>query len=166
MHEGSPATEFRQKPDVAHEFKFFNRKMKFDDGGEFEMWTFETENSGRVFPAPLVRLGEGQLFHGTIKPGKRVHTVHWHGIEPDPRNDGVGHTSFEVSGSYTYQWRPERGVPGNPSHDGRPFRDTSSATGPARPISATGPLRSAIINFGAAERYDMLRHPRHPERTG
>jgi plastocyanin len=115
MHEGSPATEFRLTPDVAHEFKFFNRKMKFDDGGEFEMWTFETENSGRIFPAPLVRLTEGQLFHGTIRPSKKVHTVHWHGIEPDPRNDGVGHTSFEVSGSYTYQWRPERGIPGNPN---------------------------------------------------
>jgi hypothetical protein len=321
MHEGSPETEFRQRPDVAHEFKFFNRKMKFDDGGEFEMWTFESENSGRVFPAPLVRLVEGQLFQGTIKPGKRVHTVHWHGIEPDPRNDGVGHTSFEVSGSYTYQWRPELGSPGNPnvgaagtyfyhchvntplhvqmgmfgpliidpvvhpdypvtrgarrafvdgpeydvdtetilvpysldprwhqlnhaaglsgddagldkfepkhfyllggelapvpgnegpifltrvrarmaggdfkptllrllnanyfpvnvrftdskgnpvamaeliSHDGRPFRDTSSPTGPARPISATGPLRSARINFGAAERYDMLLRPPAP----
>ncbi len=318
MHEGSPATEFRQKPDVAHEFKFFNRKMKFDDGGEFEMWTFETEKSGRIFPAPLVRLTEGQLFHGTIHPSKRVHTVHWHGMEPDPRNDGVGHTSFEVSGSYTYQWRPEKGSPGNPnagasgtyfyhchvntplhvqmgmfgpliidpaphpdypvaagarrafvdgpeydtatetilvpysvdprwhelnhaaglsgddagldrfqpkhfyllggelastarkegpailtriraripngsvkptllrllnanyfpvnayftnagnervpmaeliSHDGRPFRDTSSPSGPARPVSETGPLRTSLINFGAAERYDMLLRP-------
>lgn len=321
MHEGSPATEFRQKPDVAHEFKFFNRKMKFDDGGEFEMWTFETEKSGRIFPAPLVRLTEGQLFHGTIHPSKRVHTVHWHGMEPDPRNDGVGHTSFEVSGSYTYQWRPEKGSPGNPnvgasgtyfyhchvntplhvqmgmfgpliidpaphpdypvatgarrafvdgpeydtatetilvpysvdprwhelnhaaglsgddagldrfqpkhfyllggelastakkegpailsriraripngkvkptllrllnanyfpvnayftnadnervsmaeliSHDGRPFRDTSSPSGPARPISETGPLRTSLINFGAAERYDMLLRPPAP----
>ncbi|MGY2746919.1 multicopper oxidase domain-containing protein [Arthrobacter sp. UYCu723] len=319
MNEGSPATEFRQKPDVAHEFKFFNRKMKFDDGGEFEMWTFETEDSGRVFPAPLVRLTEGQLFQGTIHPSKRVHTIHWHGIEPDPRNDGVGHTSFEVSGSYTYQWRPDRGQPGNPNvgsagtyfyhchvnttlhvqmgmfgalivdpaihpdfpvtkgarrafvdgpeydidtetilvpysvdprwhelnhaaglsgddagldkfepkhfyllggelarssgkegpafltrirarvttggtakptllrllnanyfpvnayftdaagkrvamaeligHDGRPFRDTSSPSGPAKPISATGPLRTAIINFGAAERFDILLYP-------
>lgn len=321
MHEGSPATEFRQTPDVAHEFKFFNRQMKFDDGGEFEMWTFETENSGRIYPAPLVRVTEGQVFHGTIRPSKRVHTIHWHGIEPDPRNDGVGHTSFEVSGSYTYQWQPDRGQPGNPNvgaagtyfyhchvnttlhvqmgmfgpliidpavhpdfpvtkgarrafvdgpeydigtetmlvpysldprwhelnhaaglsgddagldrfepkhfyllggelapvpdkegplfltrirarmaggtvkptllrllnanyfpvnayftdaagkrvamaeliaHDGRPFRDTSSPSGPARPISATGPLRTSIINFGAAERYDMLLRPPAP----
>jgi FtsP/CotA-like multicopper oxidase with cupredoxin domain len=318
MHEGSPETEFRQKPDVALEFKFFNRKMKFDDGGEFEMWTFETEKSGRIFPAPLIRITEGQVFHGTIHPSKRVHTIHWHGMEPDPRNDGVGHTSFEVSGSYTYQWRPERGEAGNPnkgasgtyfyhchvntplhvqmgmfgpliidpapdpyypvakdarrafvdgpeydietetilvpysvdprwhelnhaaglsgddagldkfqpkhfyllggelarapkkegpifitgirarmaggefkptllrllnanyfpvnarftdlmgmpvamaeliSHDGRPFRDTSSPTGPALPISYTGPLKSSLINFGAADRYDMLLRP-------
>jgi FtsP/CotA-like multicopper oxidase with cupredoxin domain len=306
---------------VEHEFKFFNREMEFDDGGKFEIWTFETENSGQIFPAPLIRLTEGQLFHGTVLPSKKVHTIHWHGIEPDPRNDGVGHTSFEVSGSYTYQWRPERGQPGNPnvgasgtyfyhchvnttlhvqmgmfgpliidppvhpnfpvtkgarrafvdgpeydidtetllvpfsvdprwhelnhaaglsgedvgldkfvpkhfyllggeiarapkiegpirltrirakmaggavkptllrllnanyfpvnvrftdsagrpvamaeliSHDGRPFRDTSSPTGPARPISATGPLRSSLVNFGAAERYDMLLRPPAP----
>ncbi|MDR6417222.1 multicopper oxidase domain-containing protein [Pseudarthrobacter sulfonivorans] len=318
MHEGRPETEFRKKPDVALEFKFLNREMKFDDGGEFEMWTFETERSGRIFPAPLIRITEGQVFHGTVRPSKKVHTIHWHGIEPDPRNDGVGHTSFEVSGSYTYQWRPERGEPGDPnrgasgtyfyhchvntplhvqmgmfgpliidpasdprypvakgarrafvdgpeydidtesilvpysvdprwhelnhaaglsgedagldkfkprhfyllggelarvpkregpifltrlrarmaggevkptllrllnanyfpvnarftdskgmpvamaeliSHDGRPFRDTSSPTGPARPISHTGPLKSDLINFGAAERYDMLLRP-------
>lgn len=48
------------------------------------------------------------------------------------------------------------------AHDGRPFRDTSSPTGPAQPISATGPLRTGIINFGAAERYDMLLRPPAP----
>ncbi|MCG2622905.1 multicopper oxidase domain-containing protein [Arthrobacter sp. I2-34] len=115
IHEGHPETEFRQDPDVALDFKFFNRKMVFDDRGEFEMWTFETEDSGRIFPAPLVRLTEGDVFHGTVHPSKRVHTIHWHGIEPDPRNDGVGHTSFEVSGQYTYQWQPDVGRPGNPN---------------------------------------------------
>lgn len=115
IHEGHPETEFRQDPDVALDFKFFNRKMVFDDRGEFEMWTFETEDSGRIFPAPLVRVTEGDIFHGTVHPSKRVHTIHWHGIEPDPRNDGVGHTSFEVSGQYTYQWQPDLGRPGNPN---------------------------------------------------
>jgi FtsP/CotA-like multicopper oxidase with cupredoxin domain len=115
IHEGSPKTEFRQNPKHAMDFKFFNDRMTFGDGGQFEMWTFESETSGRAFPAPLVRVTEGEIFHGTIHPGKRVHTIHWHGIEPDPRNDGVGHTSFEVTGHYTYQWKPEIGIPGSPN---------------------------------------------------
>ncbi|TFD58723.1 copper oxidase [Cryobacterium suzukii] len=115
IHEGSPATEFLQKPDRAVELDFFNDKMTFDDGAEHEIWAFETKDSGRVLPSPLLRMTEGEIFHATIHPSKRVHTVHWHGIEPDPRNDGVGHTSFEVSGEYTYQWQPERGRPGDPN---------------------------------------------------
>lgn len=114
-HEGSPETEFRQRPDVSMVFDFFNRKLKVPNGPEIEFWSFEDERSGRGLPGPLLRLTEGQLFHGTVEPSKRVHTIHWHGIEPDPRNDGVGHTSFEVTGEYTYQWRPEVGVPGNPN---------------------------------------------------
>jgi hypothetical protein len=97
------------------EFDFFNRKLTFPDGSEHEVWSFESDKLGRQLPGPSLRLTEGQIFHGTVKPSKRVHTIHWHGIEPDPRNDGVGHTSFEVSGHYTYQWRPEVGVPGNPN---------------------------------------------------
>jgi hypothetical protein len=114
-HEGSPETEFLQRPDLSMEFDFFNRKLRIPNGPEIEFWSFESGESGRGLPAPLVRLTEGKLFHGTIKPSKRVHTIHWHGIEPDPRNDGVGHTSYEVSGDYTYQWRTDVGVIGNPN---------------------------------------------------
>ncbi|MCU1562574.1 MAG: copper resistance protein [Arthrobacter sp.] len=117
-HEGSPETEFALRPDVSMEFDFFNKKLRFPDGSEHEIWSFEDGKSGRQLPGPTLRLTEGQLFHGTIKPSKKVHTIHWHGIEPDPRNDGVGHTSFEVTGHYTYQWRPETGQAGNPNRGG------------------------------------------------
>lgn len=114
-HEGSPVTEFRRAPDRTFIRKFFNRRLRFPDGAEFEIWGFEDETSGRGLPSPLVRVTEGQVMHGILKPSKRVHTIHWHGIEPDPRNDGVGHTSFEVTGEYTYQWLTEPGVPGDPN---------------------------------------------------
>jgi len=114
-HEGSPETEFRQQPDRTFLRKFFNRRLRFPDGAEFEMWSFEDEMSGRRFPAPLIRVTEGEIAHALLKPSKKVHTIHLHGMEPDPRNDGVGHTSFEVTGSYTYQWRPDRGAPGDPN---------------------------------------------------
>ena len=114
-HEGSPETEFPQRPDVSMLFDFFGRELEFPDGAEHEVWSFAEDSKNRALPGPLVRVTEGQIFHGTIKPSKRVHTIHWHGLEPDPRNDGVGHTSFEVTGHYTYQWRPDVGEPGNPN---------------------------------------------------
>lgn len=114
-HEGSPETEFALRPAVALEFDFFSRELTFPDGSEHEVWSFEAGESGRGLPGPVVRLTEGRVFHGTVKPSKKVHTIHWHGIEPDPRNDGVGHTSFEVSGEYTYQWMPDVAERGNPN---------------------------------------------------
>ena len=114
-HEGSPVTEFRETPDKTFLRKFYNRQLRFPDGSQHEMWSFEDETSGRRFPAPLTRVTEGDVVHVKLEPSKRVHTIHHHGMEPDPRNDGVGHTSFEVSGSYTYQWKPDKGEPGNPN---------------------------------------------------
>src|SRR3712207_1423221 len=113
--QGSPETQFRRTPDVRFERDFFNDKLRFPDGREHEIWSFEDERSGRSFPSPLVRVTEGQLVHVTVKPSKSAHTIHLHGIEPDPRNDGVGHTSYEVTGEYTYQFRPSVGVKNDPN---------------------------------------------------
>ena len=110
---GSPVTEFLQRPDRVFERQFFNRRFRFPDGSEHEIWTFQDPKGRRNFPAPVIRVTEGELVHVKLKPSKGPHTIHLHGMEPDPRNDGVGHTSFEVTGSYTYQWRPEIGEPGD-----------------------------------------------------
>jgi len=114
-HEGSPETEFLLRPDVSLELDFFGSRLRFPDGSEHEVWSFETDGSGRQLPAPIIRMTEGDIFQATVKPEKNVHTIHWHGIEPDPRNDGVGHTSFEVNGRYTYQWQPQPAETGNPN---------------------------------------------------
>jgi FtsP/CotA-like multicopper oxidase with cupredoxin domain len=112
---GSPPTEFRQTPNRAFFRKFFNDRLRFPDGLEIEIWSFEDETSGRSFPAPLTRANEGEIVHVTLKPSKQAHTIHHHGIEPDPRNDGVGHSSFEVKGSYTYQFIVNKGAWGDPN---------------------------------------------------
>jgi FtsP/CotA-like multicopper oxidase with cupredoxin domain len=114
-HEGSPATEFRQTPNRSFLRKFFNDTVTMPDGLEVEIWSFEDETSGRCLPGPVIRAREGEIVHVKLEPSKRVHTIHHHGWEPDPRNDGVGHTSFEVTGSYTYQFRLQRGIPGDPN---------------------------------------------------
>ncbi len=62
--------------------------------------------SGGTYPAGTIRVPRGVIFHGKTKGhGPPPHTIHWHGIEPTPMNDGVGHCSQEV-GDYIYQWQP------------------------------------------------------------
>jgi len=59
-----------------------------------------------AYPAPTIRVPRGAIFHcETRGSGPPPHTIHWHGQEPTPMNDGVGHCSFEI-GDYTYQWQP------------------------------------------------------------
>ena len=82
-----------------------NIKLTMPDGRDVEMWTFGDENGDRSFPATPLRVTGGDLVQVTLRTSKKVHTIHHHGIEPDMDNDGVGHTSFEVNGKYTYQWR-------------------------------------------------------------
>ena len=112
----NPVTEFFQTPDRLEVLSVFKRDLSFDDGAVFEMWSFESATSGRGFPGPLLRPTEGEIFHAQVTPSMGPHTVHWHGMEPDPRNDGVGHTSFEIGGTYTYQWQAEPGRPGDPNY--------------------------------------------------
>ncbi len=75
---------------------------------KLRMWVAVEPGSTPTFPSPLVRVREGQTVHATVTTGRGAHTVHWHGIEPSPMNDGVGKHSFEIKGAYTYQWTPRQ----------------------------------------------------------
>jgi len=63
-------------------------------------------SKGGTYPGTILRVPRGVIFHAETQ-GKTSppHTIHWHGIEPTPMNDGVGHTSMEI-GKYTYQLQP------------------------------------------------------------
>ena len=107
--EGSPDTPGKVSPDKEFEMKFVNGKLDMPDGREVEFWTFEDQlrdtEEDVILPGSPIRVVEGDIVHVTVKPSKRQHTIHLHGVEADTHNDGVGHTSFEVTGSYTYQFR-------------------------------------------------------------
>ena len=88
---------------------FTDGRWTFPDGKEVEHWGFEDrikDPGATPFPSPLIRLREGELAHVKLETRKGPHTIHHHGIEPTTMNDGVGHVSFETSGSYVYQWQP------------------------------------------------------------
>jgi FtsP/CotA-like multicopper oxidase with cupredoxin domain len=87
---------------MAREFETMNVVMP--DGRSLEFWVFVDGSGGTVYPSPPIRVIDRDLVQVSIKTKKGPHTVHFHGIEPDAFNDGVGHTSFEAD-DYTYQWR-------------------------------------------------------------
>jgi hypothetical protein len=62
--------------------------------------------SAGTYPGPTLRMPRGVIFNADVTgQGPPPHTIHWHGMEPTPMNDGVGHCSMEL-GHYTYQWQP------------------------------------------------------------
>ena len=121
---GSPDTPGKVRPDKRFEMKVRGDKLEMPDGEDVEFWFFEDDladlDEPPIRPSSPIRVTEGDIVHVTVKPAKRQHTIHLHGIEIDTHNDGVGHTSFEVTGSYTYQWRA--GAPYQPPGGPAPTR--------------------------------------------
>jgi len=118
VYPGAPPTPGIVTPDVLFERGIYmNGSITMDDGRSVTVWGF-TDNGGGMdgmgggmgnqpFPSPAMRATEGQIVHTRLTVDMMMmHTIHHHGIEPSWQNDGVGHISWDVQGTYTYQWRP------------------------------------------------------------
>jgi hypothetical protein len=94
------------QPELLH-----TMKMPTWDGAKvLEFYTFRDMDipatANGPFPGMTIRVPRGAVVHAeTSAKGPPPHTVHWHGIEPTPMNDGVGHCSMEL-GHYIYQFQP------------------------------------------------------------
>ena len=115
VYPDAPATPGEVTPDVVfNRTAHMNGSITMDDGTTIEMWGFRDGGGGGMggmgagpFPSPAIRVTEGQIVHTNLSAGMMngTHTIHHHGIEPSTENDGVGHYSFDVNGTYTYQWK-------------------------------------------------------------
>jgi hypothetical protein len=79
---------------------------------QIRLWIIDdpASENGRTFPSPTIRTVEDEIIQVFTTFALNQHTIHWHGIEPTPMNDGVGHTSFESSSQYPYTFATR--VPG------------------------------------------------------
>lgn len=76
------------------------------DGTSLSTWSFTNGggfNGDRTVPSPIIEANEGEQVAITLN-SRMPHTIHLHGLDVDQQNDGVPATSFEVQGSYTYQF--------------------------------------------------------------
>lgn len=105
----NPDTPDRLRPDRRFELGVrFGLELATPDGKKIEVWRFDFDDRPQnVWPSPTMRMRAGEVVHSTIHSRVNTHTIHHHGLDVTPFNDGVGHTSFEVSGRYTYQLQPK-----------------------------------------------------------
>lgn len=84
-------------------------RLNMWDGRRVEMFVFTDQDNPSTqngnFPGATIRVPRGVIFHCETMTHGGPHTIHWHGLEPTPINDGVGHCSMEL-GQYTYQFQP------------------------------------------------------------
>src|SRR3954468_12879146 len=59
---------------------FGSGKVIMPDGVEIEHWGFSDETGNRLLPSPQIRVMEGEVAQVTLTTGKKVHTIHHHGI--------------------------------------------------------------------------------------
>jgi FtsP/CotA-like multicopper oxidase with cupredoxin domain len=108
----APPTPDKLTPDVVIQRRGAETgDMRTPDGGKIKIWGFVDSSLPLAqqklsYPSPTIRVKQGQIVHSVLTTAKGPHTIHHHGIEPTTANDGVGHVSFEVNDTYTYQWQP------------------------------------------------------------
>lgn len=115
VYPASPATPGIVTADVTYNLNIDMRiPLTMDDGQTINMWGFGSDGGmgggmgGGTFPSPPMRINAGTIVHSVlnVQGGMWLHTLHHHGIEPADHSDGVGHITWDVDGTYTYQWRP------------------------------------------------------------
>jgi FtsP/CotA-like multicopper oxidase with cupredoxin domain len=105
-HDG-PAPDPVPPTVVVHRNLLVTIQHPLPDGSTVPMWIIEDPTDpvgGQVFPSKTIRVTEGDVVQARTGSKTNTHTIHWHGIEPTPMNDGVGKHSFEISGNFDYQW--------------------------------------------------------------
>ena len=113
LHPDAPATPGLVTPDIEFFRVTFMQGSQVINGVTVPTFGFNDGagggggGMGGTFPAPPIRVRQGQIVHTNLNAMAMMvpHTIHHHGIEPSSFNDGVGHYSFDVLGNYTYQWR-------------------------------------------------------------
>ncbi|MFC3788103.1 multicopper oxidase family protein [Paenibacillus sp. GCM10012307] len=93
--------------------------VKMPDGSDMYIWGYSLQNEKgtAVYPAPTLEVTEGDQVEITltnIGPSKSgilpvAHTIHFHGLNTNQKNDGVPHTSLPVfvGKSFTYQFKAQ-----------------------------------------------------------
>ncbi|MBI2858795.1 MAG: carboxypeptidase regulatory-like domain-containing protein [Chloroflexi bacterium] len=105
-YQNSPSTTNTVQRELLHGMKM----STWDSAKELNFMTFRDPDNPATrdgtWPAATIRVPRGVVYHcETQGKGPPPHTIHWHGQEPTPMNDGVGHCSMEL-GQYTYQFQP------------------------------------------------------------
>lgn len=87
-----------------------NGVYELENGNEVEFWGYGANtppNPGnKVFlPAPQLRfkVGDSAIVHFKNN-SPEMHTIHFHGLDVDQANDGVGHTSQEIYPNQTFDY--------------------------------------------------------------
>ncbi|SFV65712.1 Multicopper oxidase [hydrothermal vent metagenome] len=115
IYPDSPATPGIVTADVTYNFNIdMNIPVTMDDGNTITMWGFGSDGGmgggmgGGTFPSAPIRVNQGTIVHSILNVQGNMwnHTIHHHGIEPADHADGVGHLTWDVDGTYTYQYRP------------------------------------------------------------